>query len=636
MIQAVVERDPAQQMGDIMTMNNLATNMALPAFATEQVDRLCILVVDDDRLLRTVARLALEKEAMCVIEAESGEAALSELATQRVDLVLLDACMPGADGFSICREIRKRPDHSHLPIIMVTGLDGDFSVDAAFKAGVSDYLNKPINWSVLKKRIPPMVSAARQQTSPATLADLSLEVPTPLADAVMLLDPQGQVLGEQPLFETSYQDSATGLIKGRLFRDRAAKVLAQDHGQQRHTVLCRVVVNNVRHLLETLDDPGIQLISQQLVARLRAAIRLGGVGDGKPSITQLGGVSDQEFTVLLPEVEQLDDAVAWIRQAEMVLDEPFQVDAIQVKVSCTLCISSSTETRFDGTALNKAARLSLAARTRRGESGVVTFSPALNDEIVQHARMEALLRLDLERGRLHMNYQPKVAASDLRLLGVEALLRWNSTELGMVSPAQFIPLAEEAGLMSTLSHFVIDQVLDQLKGWRELAPPALPVAINLPGSVLTHAGVVDFLQESLQQYGLSPGQLEVEVTEDMMSDRDSQAIYHLEQLRALGVRVAIHDFGMGSSSLSYLRDLPVDVLKIDRHFVRHLRGDPTDSALVRALITMAHELGLEVVAEGVETARQLATLRELGCDVIQGFFTGKPMEAAEVLKPAVH
>jgi len=295
MIQAVVERDPAQQMGDIMTMNNLATNMALPAFATEQVDRLCILVVDDDRLLRTVARLALEKEAMCVIEAESGEAALSELATQRVDLVLLDACMPGADGFSICREIRKRPDHSHLPIIMVTGLDGDFSVDAAFKAGVSDYLNKPINWSVLKKRIPPMVSAARRLASPA---DLSLEVPPLLADAVMLLDPQGQVLGEQPLFETSYQDSATGLIKGRLFRDRAAKVLAQDHGQQRHTVLCRVVVNNVRHLLETFDDPGIQLISQQLVARLRAAIRLGGVGDGKPSITQLGGVPDQKFTEL--------------------------------------------------------------------------------------------------------------------------------------------------------------------------------------------------------------------------------------------------------------------------------------------------------------------------------------------------
>ncbi|WP_458525665.1 EAL domain-containing protein, partial [Onishia taeanensis] len=161
-----------------------------------------------------------------------------------------------------------------------------------------------------------------------------------------------------------------------------------------------------------------------------------------------------------------------------------------------------------------------------------------------------------------------------------------------------------------------------------------PAAINLPASILTQAGVVDFLQQALDQRGLSPGQLEVEVTEDVMIDRDSQAVAHLQQLRALGVRVAIDDFGTGYSSLSYLRDLPVDVLKIDRSFVSHLPDDPTAVSLVRAIITVAHELGLEVVAEGVETACQLVTLREMGCDVIQGFFTGKPMEAAQVLKPA--
>ncbi|WP_458527020.1 response regulator, partial [Onishia taeanensis] len=541
--------------------------MAPQVCATVQADRPCILVVDDDRLMRAVARLALEKEGMRVVEADSGEAALTSLATHRVDLVLLDACMPGADGFTVCHEIRQRPDHAQLPVIMVTGLDDAFSVEAAFDVGVSDYVNKPINWSVLKKRIAAMVSAARRQVSAARRqvsaaapADLALEVPEFLADAVLLLDAEGQVLAgarlealpaslaegwrpgrglfdalpvtmqgtarlawqetretgrqgtfvihldeatasfkaeacfmprgeailcllkdktsqllaEQRLFEATHQDPVTGLIKDTLFRNHVAKALALDHGRQRQTVLCRVVVNNFRHLLEKFDDAGIQSICQQLVARLRAAIRLGGGDDGHPGVAQLGRLSDQEFAVLLPDVERLDDAMAWVQQAGMALDEPFQVDATPVRVNCTLGISSSAEAGADATALMNAARLALAAHTQRDESGVVAFSPALNDKIVQRAQMEALLRQDLEHGRLHLNYQPKVAATDRRLIGVEALLRWHSAELGMVSPAQFIPLAEEAGMMTTLSHFVIDQVLNQLKGWCELDSPIPP------------------------------------------------------------------------------------------------------------------------------------------------------------------
>ncbi|MDR5901112.1 putative bifunctional diguanylate cyclase/phosphodiesterase [Halomonas icarae] len=699
---------------------DMAGDMTGSAPAVEYADRPCILVVDDDRLMRTVARLALQKEALRVVEADSGEAALSLLATHRVDLVLLDACMPGVDGFSVCRKMRTCPDHAWLPVIMVTGLEDDCSVETAFEAGVSDYVNKPIHWSVLKKRIAAMVRVARREVGASRPGELPLEVPTCLADTVLLLDPKGKVLSserlgglpsilsegwrqgrvlfdalpaamlgtarmawqeaqetgrpgtfvmhldtaaapfvaevcflprsgailcllkdrtaqwlaEQRLFEASHHDPVTGLIKDRLFRDQVAKALAQDQSQQRHTVLCRVVVDNFRQLLERFDDPGIQAICQQLVARLRVAIRL--EGDGVACAARMGRLSDQEFAVLLPGVERLDDAMAWIRQAGMALDEPFQVDATPVRVSCTLGISTSAEAGEDGSALINAARVALAARTQRRDGGVVAFSSALNDEIVQRARMEALLRQDLERGSLHMNYQPKVAASDLRLLGVEALLRWNSAELGMVPPARFIPLAEEAGLMTTLSHFVIDQVLNQLKGWRELGPHALPVAINLPGSVLAQIGVVGFLQQALDTRGLSPDQLEVEVTEDVMIDRDSPVINHLRQLRTLGVRVAIDDFGTGYSSLSYLRDLPVDVLKIDRSFVCHLPGDSKAASLVRAIINVAHELGLEVVAEGVETASQLSTLNEMGCDVIQGFFTGRPMAAAQILNPAVH
>lgn len=709
-------------MGETMTCNNLTNDVARSVPCIEHAERPCILVVDDDRLMRTVARLSLEQEDLRVVEANSGEAALSLLAMQRIDLVLLDARMPGLDGFAVCREMRNCTDHSRLPIIMITGLDDDFSVDTAFEAGVSDYVNKPINWSVLKKRVVAMVNAARREVSVAIPVDLVLDMPECLADAVLLLDPEGkvvasqhlklfpstlaegwshgrvffdalpealqkaadnawqkmketgrqcsfvlrldaatgpfmaevhllprgesilcllkdktpQLMAEQQLYEATHHDPVTGLIKDSMFREYLAQALAQDQRHQRHTVLCRVVVDNFRYLLEKFDDAGVQSVCQQLVARLRAAIRLGRESDGQPGLGHLGRLSDQEFAVLLPDVERLDGAIAWIRRAGMALDDPFQVDATPVRVNCTLGISSSAEAKFDATALMNAARLALAAHTQRGANEVVAFSPALNDEIVKRARMEALLRQDLTSGRLHINYQPKVAASDLSMLGVEALVRWNSAELGMVPPAQFIPLAEEAGLMSTLSHFVIDQVLNQLKDWRDLYPRFLPAAINLPASILAHAGVVDLLQQALEERGLSPGQLEIEVTEDVMIDRDSQAIYHLQQLRSLGVRVAIDDFGTGYSSLSYLRDLPVDVLKIDRSFVRHLPDDPTAVSLVRAIITVAHELGLEVVAEGVETAAQLAILNVLGCDVIQGFYTGRPMEAAQILSPAVH
>jgi EAL domain-containing protein (putative c-di-GMP-specific phosphodiesterase class I)/DNA-binding NarL/FixJ family response regulator len=244
--------------------------------------------------------------------------------------------------------------------------------------------------------------------------------------------------------------------------------------------------------------------------------------------------------------------------------------------------------------------------------------------------IQRLLRKDLELGQLQLYFQPKFATNGLSLTGVECLIRWPSAQLGMVPPSEFIPVAESSSdLMELVNRFVIQASLKQMRTWIESGKAVVPMSINLDGEKLKSDTLVEQLVEQINAYKIPPNLIEVEVTESIMIDANSSAISNLEKLREAGIKIAMDDFGTGYSSLSYLQKLPLDTLKIDMSFVREIHTNETSAAIAKAIINIGHDIGLHVIAEGVETNQQLEMLQAMGCDSIQGYLTGKPVTALE-------
>jgi len=273
----------------------------------------------------------------------------------------------------------------------------------------------------------------------------------------------------------------------------------------------------------------------------------------------------------------------------------------------------------------------------RGKNNVQVYTADLADTAARQFELETALRLALSRNELLLHYQPKIEIASGRMLGVEALVRWAHPTRGLVPPGDFIPLAEERGLIVPIGRWVIQAACRQIRDWRSAGFVAPSVAVNLSARQFVSDTLVEDLVHALALYGLAPPDLEVELTESVLMADPQRANEVLGQLHAMGVRISIDDFGTGYSSLSYLKRFPAHTVKIDRSFISGLPSDPDDTAITQAVIAMAHSLGLTVVAEGVETAEQLSLLRDLGCDEAQGYLLGRPMPAADLqarLEPA--
>jgi len=267
-----------------------------------------------------------------------------------------------------------------------------------------------------------------------------------------------------------------------------------------------------------------------------------------------------------------------------------------------------------------------------GKNGFRFFTKDTRNLSIESLQLEAALRRALERGQLSLHYQPKVAMAGEGVSGVEALLRWTHPEFGAVSPAQFIPLAEETGLIVPIGRWVLHEACAEAVRWQRRGLAPLPVAVNLSPRQFAGEHLLDDIDEALRASGLPPALLQLEVTESMVMRNVSRAVKVLDAIRSRGARLAIDDFGTGYSSMSLLKQLPIDTIKIDRSFVRDLPADSEDCAIVQAIISMAKALDLMIIAEGVETAAQEAFLRVLGCDEMQGFLFSRPVVAEELAK----
>jgi diguanylate cyclase (GGDEF)-like protein len=368
------------------------------------------------------------------------------------------------------------------------------------------------------------------------------------------------------------------------------------------------------------DSLGHAIGDQLLVAiaeRLKLVVR------PSDTIARFGG---DEFVVLCEDLETRDDATAVAERVNNVISGPFTVQDAEVFVGVSIGIAFPTDNEADPGNLIRDADAAMYRAKEKGRARWEVFDNAMRASAVDRLDIENALRRAQERRELRVFYQPIISLESGRIDGVEALLRWEHPERGLLLPGDFIHVAEETGLIVPIGAWVLDQACRQVMRWQASMPELgrLRVSVNLSGRQLGHPKLVTDVREILVETHIDPSQVELEITESVLMDDVEMSEDTLRQLKKLGVKLVVDDFGTGYSSLSYLRRFPVDVLKVDRSFVDGLGSDPSDSAIVTAIVTLAHTLGLSAVAEGVETVDHLAELRRLHCDMAQGFHMARP------------
>jgi len=676
-----------------------------------------LLVVDDDIVIRTMLMKALQKQGFDTIEAPNGAEGIELFRQYRPDLVLLDVLMPVMNGFEACQEMRVIDPDRTVPIIMLTGLDDVESVDKSFDAGATDFISKPINWSLFAQRVRYALKSremdfelrknrhrvsyalkvamlgywdwdlqSEQLTFPVSVLEmlgidrtqgLSLNdflnyVPEDDHDRVVhafedaknrgvrfVLEHRLQgsdnkeryvyqqcdvvmgdnkkpryVLGtiqditalkraEDMILHQAYHDLLTDLPNQTLFKERLTHAIkvAEHAGHQVAVVL--MDIDRFQLINESL---GHDIGNELLVAF--AGFLSGFVKDGDT----IARISGNEFGILLESITTIDEITQTLSNLNHALkDNIFDLGDQKVVVSLSLGISLYPEDETDAGELIQCANAAMRKAKGLGGDQEHFYTSDMNRRVDDRLRMETDLRSALENNELELFYQPQVEAKTRKIIASEALVRWRHKDHGLVPPIRFIPLAEETGLIQPLGYYVLEQAIKQTKTWNKQGYN-LSVGINLSARQFMQADLVDQIKQLIQEYEITPDNIDLEITETIAMQDAENSIKKMHHLKELGVKLSMDDFGTGYSSLSYLHQFPLDVLKIDRSFVKDIMGNSQDGAIARAVIAMAHSMNLKVIAEGVETEEQYKFLTDHHCEVIQGYLISQPVPANEFEK----
>jgi diguanylate cyclase (GGDEF)-like protein/PAS domain S-box-containing protein len=424
---------------------------------------------------------------------------------------------------------------------------------------------------------------------------------------------------EEQLAHQAFHDPLTELPNRVLFADRLEHALARAAQRGDRIAILFIDLDRFKLVNDTL---GHEAGDQVLVA---AAERLRQCTRPADTIARLGG---DEFTILLEDVTDAEDATRLANVILANLSSPFAVGNQEAVVTVSIGIALSTPGHSTALELLRDADVALYRAKDKGKARHEIFDPSMRTVILRRVDLEAALRRALEQGQFRVQYQPTVELASGRIVGMEALLRWVSPDRGLVLPGEFVPLAEETGLILPIGRFVLEEACKQAALWQERYSANAPtLSINLSPRQFVDGGLVGEVEAVLRSTGLRPQNLSLEITEGMVMDEQSVNVTTLQELRALGIRIAIDDFGIGYSSLSYLRRLPIDILKIDQSFIAGLSRGGDDATIAEAVINLGRALRLEVVAEGVENREQLTRLRSMGCRFGQGYYLSKPLTA---------
>jgi len=426
---------------------------------------------------------------------------------------------------------------------------------------------------------------------------------------------------KEQLKHLATHDELTGLANRTLLHDRLAQSLHYAHRSGRLVAVLLLDLDRFKVINDSLGHAFGDQVLCAVAQRLRQNVR------ETDTVARLGG---DEFVILLAEVAAVEDVALVARKILDNLTLPYRIGDREVMLTASLGISLYPKDSDDGATLVRNADLAMYRTKRNDRSHFTFYASEMNRHALEMLELENALRQALEREEFCLHYQPKVDLSSDRVIGCEALLRWQHPQRGMMPPADFIPLAEETGLIVPIGAWVLMEACRQAKAWQKQGLSGMGVAVNLSARQFRKGDLPQFVEEVLRDVDLDPRLLDLELTESMVMDDPKGAERTMRDLKSLGVSLSLDDFGTGYSSLNYLRRFPVDSLKIDRSFIRDVADDPSGASVVTSVIDIAHNLGLTSVAEGVETSEQLAFLAACGCDIYQGYLCSKPLPAEEL------
>jgi predicted signal transduction protein with EAL and GGDEF domain/DNA-binding response OmpR family regulator len=715
--------------------------MTLPhSFDTDDLpERPKVLLVDDDDLALMLTAEALRGRGFEITEASSGEQALAMVTAWTPDIIVLDAVMPGLDGFDTCRELRESPGFETMPVLMLTGLDDEVSINRAYQVGATDFFVKSTQWSLLAGRLRHVLRSARTRqelersksklaraqdlarmgsfdwrkstgrhhpTGGLTLAleslrvfgyapqdrvsmrrlirmvplperrgmtrvlagvqaqntVLAIDVPVTLPDGRMRIvhveaepefNEQGHGIGytgivqdvtdrrvaEDRIRHLANFDALTGLPNRRQLIWRIERAL--DHARRlgHLAALLLIDLDRFKVINDTLGHAAGDELLVEVARRLRGCVRHSDqVMDGAlesagarshRTLEAVGRLGGDEFVALLPEVADEDDAERVSGRILEAMREPVFVGGQECFVTASVGIAMYPRDGMSVADLIRNSDVAMYSAKNAGRNASAIYSPMLAGRGREKLELESALHKAIERNELVLHYQPKIDVRSARMVGAEALMRWQRGGV-LVPPVDFIPLAEETGLIVPMSEWLLREAARQAKVWQTSFGFADSIAVNLPNRMFERSDLVEHIHECVSTYGVPHRSIQLEITETGLMKDLQNVIPSLHRLTEIGVEISIDDFGTGYSSLAYLTTLPISELKIDRSFVRDLGITPQSSAVVTAIIALARSLGLRVIAEGVENLRQMEVLHRLGCGVMQGFLFSRPIPPEEL------
>ncbi len=574
-----------------------------------------ILVSDDDLNVRLLTRQCLEAEGMIVVEAANGPETLDVFVRERPDLVFLDVEMPGMSGLEVCKRIRKMPQGESIPIMIVTGSNDRQSIDQGFEAGATQYKTKPVNWSLLGRDVHYMLRAS---------------------NAFNALKRQ-----EDRLRYLAYYDPLTSLPNRRSFNEQLNRILKRSQRRNSNAALLFIDLDHFKRINDSIGhgrgDRLLVEIAKRLTVELREDDAINYLTensaeddvddtDGGTEIARLGG---DEFTVVLSDVPNIAHVELVAKRILKSLSEPIQLQSHNPVVTPSIGIALFPHDGTDPDTLVRNADTAMYVAKAEGRACYRFYDEDMNATAVEQLKMEEELRHALKNDELELRYQPQVDITNGKVVSMEALVRWKHPLHGMVSPLEFIPVAESTGQIIELGEWVLAEVARHCSYWDTLPIDKFRICVNISPMQFNHTDLPTYIEAFLEKSGLDANRLELEFTESaIMTDAETN-IAKLSELKAIGVDLAIDDFGTGYSSLSYLKRFPIDTLKIDQSFVADL-NTADGAAIIDAILALSKALNLRVIAEGIETQDQLRYLVNKQCTLLQGYYFSRPIYPEDV------
>ena len=562
-----------------------------------------ILIVDDTRANLVALQVLLKPIEVDIITADSGEQALRAARENEdhIALILLDVQMPGMDGFEVARQLHQNKKTRSLPIIFITANQDDAHIEEAYLAGAVDYIQKPIRKTALLSKVNVFLDLWSLRFG------LEQEV-------------EQRRAAEHRVEHLATHDPLTNLPNRRGLYEELGELIYRSKRYRYSSAVIYVDLDGFKHVNDHFGHEAGDRLLNQVATHFKKIVRQ------TDSVARIGG---DEFIVLITDIDRETTLITKIEKLLAEAARPLDFKGHKVAVSASIGIALYPEHGEDTETLLHHADQAMYQAKNHGKNTFRFFTEDINAKAHRQRELQDNLRRALPNDEFTVFYQPIVDGQSGRAVSAEALLRWYSAGLGQVFPDEFIPAAESAGLIPELGCWVLKEAVSTAAEWNRHFGIGLRIAVNASTIQFRNNLLFDTIQQQIETHEWNPDLLEVEITEGLLLDDSPEVNTYINAISDCGVRLSVDDFGTGFSALSYLKNYPVNTVKIDRSFIMDLPGDKENEVLVQAIIAMAHGLRLEVIAEGVETAEQWQYLRSLGCDFVQGYYFGKPMPRDE-------